>query len=187
MSNPTILLFSGGIDSTALLDLYIKNKKEFRCIHFSYGQKNERMERIASKNIANHYNIEVENINISFPLFYNKDEILCRNAMLIISAAAINTDPCQIALGIHGGTDYYDCSKDFILNCQKILDGYFLGIKQIVTPFIEYNKDDIINYCFKHKIPLELTYSCIRSNSPCGICGSCLQRAKVDEAIRISK
>lgn len=176
-----IILLSGGIDSAAALHFYKKVSNDLVCLHFSYGQKSEKSELNSAKKISEYYDSSFENIRLKFPLTYNKEEILCRNILFIMSAAAIQLDPCEIILGIHSGTGFYDCSKDFLDHTQKILDGYFYGVKRVVTPFGSSTKESIIEYCIKESVPLHLTHSCIEANIPCGKCMSCRQRSVLDE------
>jgi len=117
MRAPVVLLFSGGIDSTALLDIYKKNDEKIYCVHLSYGQKNEKSEYESVKKITKYYDIDFFHHNIKFPLTYRRNEVIGRNAFFIFSAASLDIKPCRISLGIHGGTDYYDCSENFIINC----------------------------------------------------------------------
>lgn len=181
MNTPTIILLSGGIDSAAILHMYINNNIIPELVHFSYGQKSEKSELIASQKIANYYNLKITNIELKYPLTYNREEILCRNIIFLMSAAALNSKASNIVLGIHAGTEFYDCSSDFISKSQEILDGYFSGTKQIIAPLISFSKDDIINYCIENEAPLHFTHSCVNSNIPCGKCNSCLQRKCIDE------
>jgi 7-cyano-7-deazaguanine synthase len=178
--NPDVtLLLSGGIDSTALLYFYLEQGQRVQCMHFSYGQRNEKSELDASKKIANYYNVDLFNIKIDFPLQYKKDEILFRNLFLVLSAASFSKSTSRISIAVHGGTDYYDCSQKFIDHCQNILDGYFMGGIRLEAPFLLNQKEDILEYSNKNSIPLALTYSCLKSNSPCGECKSCLQRVGI--------
>lgn len=110
------------------------------------------------------------------------EELIGRNALFILVTSALGISPARIALGIHSGSEYYDCTKDFLDDFQKILDGYFTGVVKVEAPFIDFTKLDILEYCKKYKIPVELTYSCFRQNyPPCGICSSCLDRMKFYE------
>jgi len=177
-----VLLLSGGIDSAALLNFYIEQNEQVRCIHFNYGQPNKASELEAIKNISGRFGVEIEIINLSIPMSYRDDEVLCRNALFILSAASSGLASNRISIGIHADSPYYDASKNFIDDCQRILDGYFEGSLQIEAPFIDYTKLDIIDYCKEHNVPIDITYSCFRKNSPpCGECPSCLDRRLADE------
>lgn len=114
----------------------------------------------------------------------NKGEYCCRNATLLLSAASICSGKLarRFAIGIHAGTPYYDCSKNFIDDTQRIFNGYFNGSFQIEAPFLELTKGEILSLCNELKVPVELTYSCERSGYiPCGECLSCIDRRVLNE------
>jgi 7-cyano-7-deazaguanine synthase len=175
---PILLLVSGGIDSTALIDYYLKKGINPHCIHFQYGQKNDKSELKSFKKIMSYYKIsDYEIIKFNFPFFENKYEVFGRNAVFVLGALALKNNPAVISLGCHSGTQYYDCSEPFIEDMQRVLDGYFKGTIQLDAPFITWSKQEIIEYCKKNKVPIDLTYSCIVQNEPpCGNCPPCLDR-----------
>lgn len=181
MSNrvKVLLLASGGIDSTALIDLYLRKNVKIRCVHFQYDQQNAQSERTAVQRICEYYNIENSIIRLNFPIAQRKEELIGRNALFVLAASSLESTPIRIALGIHSGPQYYDCSKLFIEDCQRILDGYFAGTVRVEAPFIDLEKIDIMEYCKSNNVPIHLTYSCLRQNyPPCGKCTSCLDRKK---------
>jgi len=177
MSVPILLLLSGGIDSTTLLNFYKSRHVTPICIHFQYNQDSNLSEKKAVKKITEYYNVPLQIIPLNIPQNKRKNELIGRNSIFILAASALGYDPAIITIGIHSGTEYYDCSDSFLKDIQNLLDGYFMGSVQVVAPFINETKKSIINYCKENKIPIELTYSCLRKNSPpCGKCPSCLDR-----------
>lgn len=167
------VLASGGIDSTALIDFYIRKGQKVEGVHFQYGQDNGESELKAFEKVKSFYRIDGKIIKLDFPLSKKQDEILGRNALFVF-ITGFSSAAKRIALGIHAGTNYYDCSRIFLRDSQKILDGYFAGTVQVEAPFIDLNKKDILSYCTDFKVPLELTYSCQRQNNkPCGLCPTC--------------
>jgi 7-cyano-7-deazaguanine synthase len=106
------------------------------------------------------------------------DEYLCRNALLILSAAAeFGGKPLRIALGAHAQAHYYDCSSLFFDEMRRLLDGYFQGQVSLETPLLTFNKADIVAYARRFHVPVSMTYSCTRAAlKPCGECPSCLDR-----------
>lgn len=172
-----LLLASGGIDSTALLNLYVSNKEDLECIHFQYGQPSAKSEKHSVEKIAEYYDVKLKTIDLSLPINRRKYEFLGRNALFVLLASSLSVIPLRISLGIHSGSNYYDSTKNFLMDCQQLLDGYFNGVVRIEAPFLEYDKKDIIKYSKKNKVPLDLTYSCLTKNfPPCGDCPSCLDR-----------
>lgn len=175
------MLTSGGIDSTALIDLYLRQKNIVECVHFQYGQANAESEKNAFEQIIAFYGVKGAIINLDFSMNKRQDELIGRNALFVLIAGFTAQPPSRIAIGIHRGTPYYDCTVAFVTDCQKILDGYFSGIVRLEAPFVDLTKVEIINYCKSFKVPLNLTYSCQRKNyPPCKQCSSCLDRKMLD-------
>jgi 7-cyano-7-deazaguanine synthase len=174
-----LLLASGGIDSTALIDFYRRRNTEVKAVHFQYGQPSAQSEMEAFEKVSKYYRVETRLSNQSFPMTQRGDELIGRNLFFTLAASTLETPPLRISLGIHQGTLYYDCTRTFVDDCQRLLDGYFGGTVRLETPFIDLRKADIIDYCKRNNVPLNLTYSCLRQNSPpCGTCSSCSDRKK---------
>lgn len=178
------LLLSGGIDSTALVAFYLSRGLLVKGFHFNYGHPSFAAEKRAVEKISSHYKIPVTEIDLGLSIVSNKGEYYCRNATLLFSAASISSSKsARFAIGIHKGTPYYDCSKAFVDDIQRIFDGYFSGSVQIEAPFLELTKSEILSLCGELKVPVEITYSCERSSDiPCGECSSCIDRRVLNEA-----
>lgn len=174
--HPTVvLLASGGVDSTALLDFYLRKQDEVCCVHYQYGQANAESEKEAYQKVLSYYKVKGTTIDVGFRMKKYRDEVMCRNALFVFITASNVQTPARLALAIHEGTRYYDCTKTFVNDCQNMLDGYFAGTVRVETPFIDFSKRDIINYCKKFDVPTNLTYSCLRQNYvPCGRCSACI-------------
>jgi 7-cyano-7-deazaguanine synthase len=154
-----LILFSGGIDSTACLNYFVKRNDNIHLLYFNYGQHNESEERSAAINVSNYYKHELNIVNIEGFLI-PEGMIPGRNAFLL-SLALLKT-PFKnggITIGIHDHSIYPDCSESFISNMQNIYDIYYDGRIKILTPFLHWNKGDIINYAKSEKTPLDLVYS----------------------------
>lgn len=184
--NSVTVLLSGGIDSTALLHYYKVLNTPVNALYIDYGQSVAYREAQSSRIVASHYNIDLRIVQIDPPLKHRGYEILCRNAVLVLVACAnLPLDSSRVSLGIHSGTTYYDCSKKFVEDIQRLLDGYFSGTVTLEAPFLNWTKWDIYRYCWDNAIPLDLTYSCERHNDkPCSQCPSCLDRRRLCEIKR---
>lgn len=178
-----VVLLSGGIDSTALVHYYLSKNYEVRGIYFNYGHTSSKREQIAALKISQYYKIQIQNINLGITLNHKNGEFFARNALFIFATAGCLPDHfSKIAIGIHSGVSYYDCTELFLKDCQNILDGYFGGTVVVAAPFVSFTKLQIYEYCIENNIPLELTYSCEKSSEePCGICPSCIDRRILDE------
>ena len=172
------MLASGGTDSTALMHFYKKRNENVECLFIDYGQPSLKSERKSLIYFCNLYEYQYKVIQLGFEInSFNGGSYNCRNILFVLSAAGmINQTPARIALGIHSGTEHFDCSKSFINTTQQLLDGYFSGMVQLETPFLDFTKKDIYDYCFKQRINIAKTNSCELANSNCGQCMSCLDR-----------
>lgn len=177
------VLLGGGIDSTALIAFYLSRGSSVRGIHFNYNQPSFKGESHAVLALTQHYDIPLTAIDLGLQIACTQGEYHCRNAILLFSAASIlPSKKGRFAIGIHAGTPYYDCSKKFVEDMQRVFDGYFAGSVQIEAPFVEFTKKDVFKYCKIAKVPINLTFSCERRGDiPCGECPSCLDRKEWDE------
>jgi len=173
--NTALVLLSGGIDSTACIEFYRSLNFYIKALFFEYGQLAAEPEKKASKLISQYYQIPLQVISCVGAYSKTPGVIDGRNAFLILGALLEFKELSGIiAVGIHSGTSYFDCSKEFIQTAQSIINGYTDGRIQIGTPFLEWTKPEIWKYCISRKVPLHLTYSCeLGSNQPCGHCLSC--------------
>ncbi|WP_265182709.1 7-cyano-7-deazaguanine synthase [Bacillus manliponensis] len=177
------MLASGGIDSTALIHYYVSQGFNIKGIHFNYGQMACKKEEQAVKKIGEYYDIEIESKSFGFSFNHIKGEFIARNPLFILAASNLLPKTySKIGIGIHSGTPYYDCTRTFINDCQKILDGYFAGTVIIEAPFLLYDKRSVLKFCLRNQVPIELTYSCeFNDEEPCGECLSCKDRRILSE------
>lgn len=180
----TIVLLSGGVDSTALIEYHLTRKDNVRTLFIDYSQKSVNSEYHAAKAISGHYNVPFFKQNME-SLVNERGEYKCRNAKFILTACGyLRKTSGLISLGIHTGSIYYDTTKEFVEDIQKLLDGYYGGTVKLVTPFLNYTKKQVYQYALKTNLPLHLTFSCENSDSkPCGTCGSCIDRSMLNDLI----
>jgi 7-cyano-7-deazaguanine synthase len=180
------LLLGGGIDSAALIAYYLSRGATVRGIHFNYGQPSIEGERRSVLALSQHYRFYVTTVELGFSMVSTQGEYHCRNATMLLAAASIfSTQGGIFSIGIHSGTPYYDCSQLFMVDIQRLFEGYFAGVIQVEAPFLEFTKKDIFEFCHLNKVPVEITFSCERRGDyPCGECPSCGDRRMLDETYR---
>ncbi len=113
-----------------------------------------------------------------------------RNGLFLSSAASIALSKgCSVIYyGAHSddaaGSAYPDCSDAFN---QAMNQAIYLGSGkqlEVVAPFINLTKADVVKIGLDLKVPYELTWSCYEGkDTPCGVCGTCIDRA---EAFRLN-
>lgn len=112
-----------------------------------------------------------------------------RNGMFLSSAASIALSRgCGLIYhGAHAddsaGFAYPDCSPQFnSAMSDAIWEGSGHQLK-LEGPFVNMNKQQVVATGIKLKVPYELTWSCYEGHDrPCGVCGTCIDRAKAFEA-----
>jgi len=180
----TLVLLSGGIDSTACVAFYYWRKFSVRGVFVDYGQAAAPFERLSAKSVSEFYNIPLTQLSLGGCREKSAGLILGRNALLaFIALMESGMQVGLIAFGIHEGTNYYDCSSNFLQAIQGIFDAYTQGRVRVAAPFIEWTKQEIWEFSRSAKVPLHLTYSCeLGMEQPCGQCLSCRDL----EALRVS-
>ena len=111
-----------------------------------------------------------------------------RNGLFLSSAASIALSKgCDVIYyGAHSddaaGNAYPDCSDAFN---KAMGDAIYIGSGnqlRIEAPFVNMTKAEVVKTGLALKVPYELTWSCYEGKErPCGVCGTCLDRAKAFE------
>lgn len=172
-----LILLSGGIDSTACLDFYLQLERPSCALFIDYGQPAAVREWQAARDVASYYDIQVTRICWEGAKPKGDGLISGRNAALITTALMEKSGSVGIiAAGIHAGTEYADCSAEFQVKIQSVLNIYDEADVQFAAPFLHWTKADIIEYCVLKSVPVQLTYSCERGLVQCGSCLSCQDR-----------
>ena len=172
------LLLSGGIDSAACAAFYLERGFDVRCLHIDFGQPASRNEQTSARQVAHHYGLPLSILRWTGSGRRTNGEIVGRNAFLLLGALLeIGTGPGVLAIGVHSGTPYFDCSQNFLTTVQAICDGYCNGRVRLAAPFISWSKHQVYLFCKSANVPLHLTYSCEIGTDPiCGDCMSCQDR-----------
>lgn len=175
------VLFSGGIDSTSCAHLLKSDGYHVTGLFINFGQAGARMERRAVEALSRHLSITTTIIDLSDPKGFGRGELTGRNAFLIFTALLHGRCPNGIlAIGIHAGTPYYDCSQSFFARIDPLVQECTSGQVSLVAPFLNWAKDDVYSYFLNSGLPIAQAYSCeTGTDLPCGECLSCKDRERV--------
>ena len=199
----SIVIFSGGIDSTVLLYWLHYCNYHVKALSVYYGQRHRR-ELDAAEIIAKTLGVEHQIVDLSSlcPLMagssQTSDDIQVpeghyadasmaqtvvpnRNAIFLAAgvAWAISTGSRIVAYGAHGGDHpiYWDCRPDFITAQRAV---YALAEPfpvDIYVPFQQFSKAHIVGLGTTLHVPFSETWSCYRGEEfHCGRCGTCVER-----------
>lgn len=198
-----ILSLSGGLDSTTVLAWLLDAGIQPLCYWFDYGSKHNPFERDAVQNVARYYGVSVTALDLregfrglrsnlllsggDIPEGHYTDASMSqtvvpgRNLIFLSYAAAVaeSTGASHVALGVHQGDHaiYPDCRREFIKAADSVVYLSSGGKVQVLAPFLDGSKVDIVRWGLDHQVPYIFTRTCYKNQShPCGKCGSCVER-----------
>ena len=171
-----LVLASGGVDSSTLLWLAAAQGLTPTALFVDYGQPAAAAESGALTIICNKLSVPFRRVTYKGTRF-ESGEIRGRNAHLLhIALMEFPSRSGVVALGIHAGTGYADCSPEFMDLMQCSYEFHTRGAVIPVAPFLHWTKQEVFRLASKLKVPLPLTYSCEAGNTQCERCRSCLDR-----------
>jgi 7-cyano-7-deazaguanine synthase len=146
------------------------------CLFVDYGQAAAEAETRAAACVAEHYQIPLRQLTLT-GLSFADGEIAGRNAFLLhVAMLSIRGCAGTVAIGIHAGTTYRDCTPRFIEIMRSSYEFHSSGKLMVIAPFVDRSKGEIFDIAQDLHVPINLTYSCEASNIPCGRCRSCRDR-----------
>ncbi len=199
MKNKLILL-SGGMDSTVLLNVEKENIKT--AITFDYNQKHIKEIGYAVENCKlldiPHDIIDIEHIGymLESNLLIDKGEIpeghyqdesmrstvvpFRNGIMLSIAAGIAESNNCdRILIAAHSGDHaiYPDCRFGFITAMSLAISRGTYSHIEIEAPFLYMHKSKIAFLGKSHNVDFSKTWSCYNGRElHCGKCGTCIER-----------
>lgn len=206
----TVVILSGGMDSTTLVYDLIKQEDNVRCLSFDYGQRHKKELEYASKTCKKlniqHKIVDLTNItslisnsaligDMKVPDGHYEDETMKQTVvpnrnMIMLSIAigfAENIGFDRVAIANHSGDHaiYPDCRTEFIEATSLAGKLGTYNKIEVYSPYSEMTKADIVEIGLKLGIDYEGdTWSCYKGQDRhCGKCGTCVERAEaINEA-----
>lgn len=198
----SVVILSGGLDSTTVLYKLLNENKDVIALTFDYGQKANKEINCASEickiNNVKHFIFNISEImdllSKSSLIDENNDNIYkpeetvvpSRNTILLslATAFAISNNCEDVYYGAIKGDikDYPDTTPEFLNQMNELnkVNNYeYIPIK---APFINNEKYEVVLEALKLNVPINKTWSCyIGEENPCGECYSCKSRIKAIE------
>lgn len=169
------VLLSGGVDSALVATLLLQGGRPTSALFVDYGQPAARAELTASRAVAGHLGVAWRQVAVAGLAVPASGETPGRNDLLLAVAAAA-APGCDLAVGVHAGTGYADCSPAHRDAWQALLDRQHGGTLRVLAPLIDLGKAEVLGLAADSAVPFSLTHSCEAGNDPCGRCLSCLDR-----------
>lgn len=203
MRRRTVVVLSGGLDSTVLLHKVVHEGDEAIALSLLYGQRHEvelKHARLAASALGvQHLVLDVRALapaligssltssGIPVPHGHYADESMKatvvpnRNMLLlaIAGSVAVSHKAGRIAYGAHAGDHaiYPDCRPAFIDAMRVAFLLCDWSAVELYAPFAELSKADIVAEGDRLRVPMGATWSCYQGGDVhCGKCGTCVER-----------
>lgn len=180
-SRKATVLMSGGLDSAACAHLLATQGHAVHGIFVDFGQAAREPESRAVARLSELLGITTTTLHVGAANDFGSGELVGRNAFLLMTAIFLGrTHEGLLAIGVHAGTPYYDCSAGFIDRLKVLVEEHTDGRLTVTAPFLQWTKGQIYAYAAKSGLPVNATYSCESGTiPPCGLCASCRDRGSL--------
>jgi 7-cyano-7-deazaguanine synthase len=165
------------LDSAVCAHLLKATNRKVEGLFIDYGQAALKRERASAQAVAAHLGIPLRIRAIQPALSRGAGELPGRNALLIsLGVFELGIEGGLVAIGVHAGTRYFDCSEAFVDAMGRLVQEQTDGRIAVSAPLVAWSKADVFSVFRKAGLPLSETYSCEAGNAPCGLCLSCADR-----------
>jgi 7-cyano-7-deazaguanine synthase len=199
----TILIYSGGLDSTVCLYHLRATGHSVKCLGVDYGQRHRR-ELLGALKICQSLGVEYRTADLSAlkPLLAGSSQtddsvpvphghyaaenmkltVVPNRNMLMLAVAgawAISTKSDSVAYAAHAGDHaiYPDCRDEFVEPLAEAFQNADWHKVGIVRPFLSMTKAEIVKVGASLGVPFADTYSCYGGGEAhCALCGTCQER-----------
>lgn len=199
----TVIIYSGGLDSTVLLYHLLHAGHEPHALSIDYGQRH-RCELAAAAQICEACGVPHANADLSAiqPLLAGssltspeievaeghyteatmKSTVVPNRNMIFLALAtghALSIGAGQVAYAAHSGDHaiYPDCRNEFadaMAAAMALADWKHVELSR---PFVDWTKADIVRRGAELGVPFAETWSCYKGGElHCGVCGTCIER-----------
>lgn len=211
-----VAVVSGGLDSVVLAHHLHQEGHELQLLSIDYGQRHRKEHEYAAlaarRTGASHDVLDLPNIASALPGYSLTDSsvdvpdqhytapgsvnvVPNRNVILFSlaygRAAAVKAD--QVAVGTVKGDDATapDCSAEFIASFNAMeriaTAGYAPAHLEVVAPFIDMTKGDVIRRGQQLGVDFTETWTCFKGQEiHCGVCAACQDRRLAFRAAEVA-
>lgn len=198
------VLLSGGLDSTVLLAVERRERRDVLPIYVRSGFAWEAAERRVVERLISHeslrpglsplrtLDVDMRDVYSSShwaiagqpPAFDTPDDDVYlegRNIVLLSKAAVLcaRLHVPRISLGLLSGNPFPDATTDFLSSIQRALSSGLNHALEIATPLATMHKADVIRLGRELGAPIDLSLSCMNpaaGDLHCGACSKCRER-----------
>lgn len=206
----TVLIYSGGLDSTVLLYHLRAKGHSIHALSVDYGQRHRR-ELAHAEEICRRIDLpfKVADLSAIQPLIAGssltspdievaeghyteasmKSTVVPNRNMILIAIAtgyALSIGADQIAYAAHSGDHaiYPDCRNEFADAMAEAIRLCDWKTVTLARPFVDWKKADVVRRGVELSVPFARTWSCYKDQEVhCGRCGTCIERREAFDLI----
>ena len=199
----TVLIYSGGIDSTVLLYDLLNSGHDVQALSVNYGQRHGK-ELDCAKSLCKQLNVEhhvadltalnpllsgssLTSPHVQVPEGHYEDEsmkatVVPNRNMILLSIAtgwAMSTGASSVSYAAHSGDRaiYPDCREEFADAMNSVMEIAGWDKVSLNRPFSSLTKADIVKLGDELGVPFDQTWTCYKGGQVhCGVCGTCVER-----------
>ncbi|MFP6855409.1 MAG: 7-cyano-7-deazaguanine synthase QueC [Opitutales bacterium] len=199
----SIVVYSGGMDSTILLYQLLSQGDEVKTLTINYGQRHAKeikCARALAKDLGVEHRVAdlaslgellggsaLTSSELEVPEgHYEEDNMKAtvvpnRNMILLAVSAgwAISSDFDRVGYAAHSGDHaiYPDCRNEFADALDAAIQLADWRKVSLYRPFVDLTKADLVKLGAELEVPFERTWSCYKGEElHCGRCGTCVER-----------
>ena len=193
-----VTLVSGGFDSTLMSLMAHEEGATLFPLFIDYGQLGASKEWVACQRLHEQFSLpsvtymDLSGFGKTIPsgltdssLRINEDAFLPgRNLLLVLAGAAhaFKVQTNSVAIGLLNPADHLfpDQTKEFVEECERMIEVAMGRRIFVLTPLIEFSKRDVLVMVSDRRI--KQTYSChAGGDKPCGVCIACVEITNAKE------
>ncbi len=205
----SIILLSGGLDSTVCAAIACERTRPLFALTFDYGQRSAKMEIAASRRICRALGVKHKVVRLPFFKDLSKLAMLKRSGRVASRAFGrtrsvwvpnrnglfINIAACYaeyhaarvIVTGFNReeAASFPDNSRSFVRSANAALRWSTLNRVRVTSYTLDLTKKEIYRLGVEHGAPLEHVYSCyVGRKKMCGRCASCRRLIRARQGVR---
>jgi 7-cyano-7-deazaguanine synthase len=208
----TVLIYSGGLDSTVLLYHLRAAGHTLTALSVNYGQRH-RCELTRAAAICAELGIpnpvadissiqgllagssltspEIEVAEGHYTAESMKSTVVPNRNMILLSVAtghALSIQAQYVAYAAHSGDHaiYPDCRNEFADAMATAIQLADWEQVELIRPFVHWTKADIVRRGTELGLPFEKTWSCYKGGTVhCGRCGTCIERREAFDLAQV--
>lgn len=189
-THKSVVLLSGGLDSTTLAYWLAKRGLTVECLYLDYEQGHMNAERDCAISVAKQLSASLYILEISRPRDLLRKIVGKRNdnVELFTDAVSMCTIAATFAFEIGADLVYLGVNADnmrmhpplqnkFFHDVERLASHWMGNNLRLLTPFLNKNKSAVMKLGTKVGVPFEKTWSCgVNVDKHCGECVGCLAR-----------